>query len=58
MFDTLDSSDNESDFPPLSVIRSSKALQKRIDTLVAEVEKDQKPQANSNSEKIKSKRGE
>ena len=28
VFDTSDSSDDESDFPPLSVIRSSKALQK------------------------------
>ena len=57
VFDTSDFSDDESDFPPLSVIRSSKALQKRIDTSIAELERDQKPQGNSNSEKIKSKRG-
>ena len=57
MFDTSDSSDDESDFPPLSVIRSSKALQKRIDTSITDLEKDQKAQGNSSSEKIKSKRG-
>ena len=57
VFDTSDSSSDESDFPSLSVIRSSKALQKRIDTSIAVLEKDQKAQGNSISEKIKSKRG-
>ena len=52
-----DVSSDDSDFPTLSDIRSSKAVQKKIDRSTANLDSSHIPQGNDQTQKLKSKRG-
>ena len=57
LLSSSESSDEDSDFPSLSVIRSSKAIQKRVHCSLADLETNHKCQGNETQAKIKSTRG-